>query len=209
MMTATFTFHSFYCNECGEIPLQLDLSPSDTILNIIGPGVTMCKSCEDKVRGYIKLLEEPLEIKVGQFIMDIMTGDKYKVATIEDNNICCINTNTNNIRRCSVNVINQIILYHNEIQRRYSLCDADDDVSEMNMVEISCREFQETGLLLLINTILHAFGWAISVDIKNNIMVPNRTKYRGFSPKSIDASYKKISKYLLNNVAKLYDEAMH
>lgn len=76
----------------------------------------------------------------------------------------------------------------------------------------SWKEFQETGLLLFINQILHVFGWAIVYDkdpeTKEVIDVyPARVKFRGFSAESTGNSYKKISKYLVSNAEELLKEA--
>lgn len=75
------------------------------------------------------------------------------------------------------------------------------------------REFRETGLLWFINSILHVFGWAISVssDIENPdgdyIASINRTKYRGFSEASNTKGYREVSKYLKDNIDDLVKEA--
>ena len=73
------------------------------------------------------------------------------------------------------------------------------------------QEFRETGLVVIINQILHIFGWAIVFDIDENGKVksvyPARVKFRGFSDYSVSNAYKKLSKYMLNNAKELNDEA--
>lgn len=50
-------------------------------------------------------------------------------------------------------------------------------------MEDNWKEFRDSGLLWWINMILHTFGWAIVVDIKDKsfIAYPKRVKYRGFA----------------------------
>lgn len=71
-------------------------------------------------------------------------------------------------------------------------------------------EFRRTGLFLLINQLLHAFGWAIVfvVDRDDKIIevYPARVKYRGFSEKDTENSYIKIAKYMDENSKDLLDE---
>ncbi len=61
-------------------------------------------------------------------------------------------------------------------------------------------DFRKTGLLFLINSLLHAFGWAIVVKVDENGAVENcypaRVKFRGFDDKSQDEEHSKIAKYL-------------
>ena len=66
--------------------------------------------------------------------------------------------------------------------------------------EISAEEFQKTGLILVINNILHLFGFAIVYDIKANRIYPARCKFRGFSEEAINRSTKKVYDYLKNNL---------
>lgn len=74
------------------------------------------------------------------------------------------------------------------------------------------KEFRETGLLTFINQILHVFGWALvyefnleTEEISN--VYPARVKFRGFKESSVSTSYEKISKYMVENAEKLYEEA--
>jgi len=72
-------------------------------------------------------------------------------------------------------------------------------------------EFRNTGLLLIINQILHIFGWAIVIDTddEGNLIdcYPARVKFRGFSEDSVSAAYIKLSKFMKDNVDSLVDEA--
>lgn len=74
----------------------------------------------------------------------------------------------------------------------------------------SWEEFRDTGLLWFINTILHMFGWAIGVEIDEGKIVdafPARVVYRGFSEELNDMGYRKVSKFLKDNVGELFNEA--
>lgn len=71
-------------------------------------------------------------------------------------------------------------------------------------------EFRSTGLVLIVNQILHIFGWALVFEIENDEIknvYPSRVKFRGFDNKSTDEAYKKLSKYMLDNATELNDEA--
>lgn len=73
------------------------------------------------------------------------------------------------------------------------------------------EEFRKTGLLLIINQILHVFGWAIIVVVEDDGKVteayPARVKFRGFGEKSTTEAYKKVSAYMKDNAAVLFNEA--
>jgi hypothetical protein len=71
-------------------------------------------------------------------------------------------------------------------------------------------EFRSTGLVLIVNQILHIFGWALVFEIENNEIknvYPARVKFRGFDNKSTDEAYQKLSKYMLDNAKELNNEA--
>lgn len=71
------------------------------------------------------------------------------------------------------------------------------------------KEFQETGLLLFLNQILHVFGWCIIIEYESDIVTnvyPARTRFRGFNNKIVSNSYIKIIKYLSKNINNLMDE---
>jgi len=82
----------------------------------------------------------------------------------------------------------------------------------------SWEQFRKTGLLLIINQILHIFGWAIVVDYekyysdnssKNIIrsVYPARVKFRGFDKNSVSEAYIKLSKFMSKNHKQLLKEA--
>ena len=78
-----------------------------------------------------------------------------------------------------------------------------------NVNRKSWDEFRNTGLLLIINQILHIFGWAIVFEMKGSdvrYVYPARIKFRGFDEVSIDEAYTKVSKYLKDNSEELYNE---
>ncbi|MFZ7166529.1 MAG: hypothetical protein ACO1G5_03185 [Bacteroidota bacterium] len=73
------------------------------------------------------------------------------------------------------------------------------------------NEFRNTGLVLIINQILHIFGWAIVFEVENNEVknvYPARVKFRGFDNDSTDEAYRKVSKYLKDNSEELYKETI-
>lgn len=73
-------------------------------------------------------------------------------------------------------------------------------------------EFRNNGLLWFINMILHTFGWAICVELDDDMKVinayPARTKFRGFSEKNNDDGYKSVAKYLKDNADSIFEDAM-
>jgi hypothetical protein len=76
--------------------------------------------------------------------------------------------------------------------------------------EKSWKEFRESGLFWLINTTLHTFGWALVAEFEDNEIkrvYPARVKFRGFSEDINTDGYKKVSKYLKENVEELEKEA--
>lgn len=71
------------------------------------------------------------------------------------------------------------------------------------------NEFRNTGLVLIINQILHIFGWAIVFEVEEGVVknvYPARVKFRGFDNHSTSDSYEKISKYMVENAVELNDE---
>lgn len=70
-------------------------------------------------------------------------------------------------------------------------------------------EFRSTGLLLIINQILHIFGWALVFEMENDEIknvYPARVKFRGFDDKSTEEAYKKVTKFMAENSNTLLDE---
>lgn len=86
-----------------------------------------------------------------------------------------------------------------------------DDKKSSMVIRKSWNEFRATGLPWFINTVLHAFGWAITfnVDDDGNIIdaYPSRVKFRGFSEKINSDGYAKVSHYLQDNIDTLVSEA--
>ena len=75
--------------------------------------------------------------------------------------------------------------------------------------ERTWKEFRDTGLLMFINFILHAFGWTIVVELDQGEVIrvyPARTKFRGFDEETQTKNFKKIAKYLKENANDLYEE---
>ena len=72
-------------------------------------------------------------------------------------------------------------------------------------------DFRETGLVLIINQILHVFGWAIVFEIDDmdfvSAVYPARVKFRGFDNKTVSDSHIKITKFLAENINELNEEA--
>jgi hypothetical protein len=71
-------------------------------------------------------------------------------------------------------------------------------------------EFRSTGLVLIINQILHIFGWALVFEFENDEIknvYPARVKFRGFDNEDITEAYQKISKYMLENANELNNES--
>lgn len=76
----------------------------------------------------------------------------------------------------------------------------------------SWNEFRATGLFLFINSILHAFGWSLVVELDRDSMkvtncYPARVKFRGFSEDAVEESYARIGKYIKENAEQLAEEA--
>ncbi|MGL4982896.1 MAG: hypothetical protein ACRC4W_08605 [Treponemataceae bacterium] len=70
------------------------------------------------------------------------------------------------------------------------------------------EDFRNAGMLWFVNSILHAFGWAIQIKIKDDeySVFPIRTKYRGFSEKDNNEGYKRVTEYLKNNIDDIADD---
>lgn len=70
--------------------------------------------------------------------------------------------------------------------------------------------FRNTGLLFLVNQMLHAFGWAIVFEFSNegNLqdVYPARVKFRGFSDDVMQKSYRSLSQYMFENGEELFNE---
>lgn len=76
--------------------------------------------------------------------------------------------------------------------------------------EKSWDDFRATGLLLIINQVLHIFGWALVMEMDNGSVVrayPARVKFRGFDDKSTEEAYIKVSEFMKANADELLREA--
>ena len=66
-------------------------------------------------------------------------------------------------------------------------------------------------MLWFVNTILHAFGWAIVVELNDNGDIiscfPARVKFRGFDVKTNTRGYIALSEYLEQNIGSIVEEA--
>jgi len=69
--------------------------------------------------------------------------------------------------------------------------------------EISGKEFRDCGALWFINTILHAFGMAITWNPETDELKAALVKFRGFAPETNDSGYKKLTEYMKNNAEDL------
>lgn len=72
-------------------------------------------------------------------------------------------------------------------------------------------EFRSTGLLLIINQLLHVFGWAIvfEYDDKTDKIVnvyPARVKFRGFNNEDVSENYIRATEYLHKEAENLLKE---
>ena len=75
--------------------------------------------------------------------------------------------------------------------------------------EKSWDEFRESGLFWFVNTILHTFGWALVLEFNDDKITrvyPARVKFRGFTEKLNTNGYRKITKYLKENIDDLEKE---
>lgn len=71
-------------------------------------------------------------------------------------------------------------------------------------------EFRKTGLVLIINQVLHVFGWAIVFNFDGDEITdcyPARVKFRGFDNDTVDDNYKKVAQYMKDNADELLEEA--
>ena len=84
-------------------------------------------------------------------------------------------------------------------------------MSEEMVTKKEWSDFRSTGLVLIVNQILHIFGWALVFEIENDEVknvYPARVKFRGFDEKSVEDDYKKVSQFMVDNSAELNNEAL-
>lgn len=75
----------------------------------------------------------------------------------------------------------------------------------------SWDDFRAAGLLFFINMILHAFGWAIVIEVDSETKLvtaiyPSRVGYRGFDEQSQTEEHIKIADYLAKNAPNFPEE---
>lgn len=75
----------------------------------------------------------------------------------------------------------------------------------------SWDEFRKTGLFMFVNTILHAFGWALVVEVdrdnqKVTACYPARVKFRGFTEADTEEMHQRIGQYIHDNAIELFKE---
>jgi hypothetical protein len=68
---------------------------------------------------------------------------------------------------------------------------------------ISGKEFKESGMLWFVNSILHAFGMALTWDPSTDVLEPVITKFRGFEEKYNDQGYRALTEYMKDNAMSL------
>ncbi len=72
------------------------------------------------------------------------------------------------------------------------------------------KEFQDAGLLWLINCSLHLFGWCIvfECDEAGEVLkvYPAKTSYRGFSDAANSDGYTKVTKHLEASMPQLVED---
>jgi hypothetical protein len=83
------------------------------------------------------------------------------------------------------------------------------DVTNPDLV--AWKEFQQTGLLLIINQFLHIFGYAISFDYDHDTnsiigVKPIKVDFRGFGEESVTRAYSKVKQYLKSNIDEITKE---
>lgn len=88
------------------------------------------------------------------------------------------------------------------------------DKKELPVEETERRtweEFRESGLLWWVNRLLHTFGWAIVVVLEHHGKVsdvyPARVPFRGFSEKSEEAGFRRLSAWMGKAWRALKEEA--
>lgn len=87
---------------------------------------------------------------------------------------------------------------------------------EKNVEKSDWNTFRKTGLFMFINTMLHAFGWALVVEVDNykelgdeapvTACYPARVKFRGFGEDDQTEMHERIANYLSQTAANFPDE---
>lgn len=78
-----------------------------------------------------------------------------------------------------------------------------------DMIKSTWDSFRDSGLLWMINTTLHVFGWAIATEYDEDGNCtgasPYKTKFRGFSEQINDEGYKKVTRHMRSNLKRLIE----
>jgi hypothetical protein len=89
----------------------------------------------------------------------------------------------------------------------------EEDKKMLKVTKYPISSFVDTGLLVLVNSFLHVFGFALAyekdegkINEDKGLMIL-RVPYRGFSEKSMSDAYVKISKFMANWNKELLEEA--
>lgn len=77
-------------------------------------------------------------------------------------------------------------------------------------------EFRKTGLFMFVNTILHAFGWALCVEVENHEELgddapvikcyPARVRFRGFGVEDQEEMHTRIADHLADQAPNFPEE---
>lgn len=73
---------------------------------------------------------------------------------------------------------------------------------------ISGKEFRESGALWFVNQILHLFGFVLTWNPETDEIKPAICKFRGFNEDLNTDGYRRLSKYLKENIDKLEKETL-
>lgn len=68
------------------------------------------------------------------------------------------------------------------------------------------KDFQKTGLFLVVNQTLHLFGWSIIIETDEEGILdvyPARVDYMGFENEAVQKAYKKVRNYMRANIESL------
>ena len=100
--------------------------------------------------------------------------------------------------------------FHKE--REKNTIEKDKESSNAMLTQKSWKEFRDAGFLWWTNTMLHTFGWALTVEVEDNSgdivnAYPSHVKFRGFKEDINTAGYIKVSQYMSDNADKLLEES--
>lgn len=78
------------------------------------------------------------------------------------------------------------------------------EFDEEEMVRyITPDEFRNSGMLWLVNSILHLFGMAIVWDGETDTLKVALVRFRGFAADCNDDGYRKVTQYMVDNSSDL------